>query len=285
MSTKDFSVFAQGMQISVRQSGSKGRPLLMLHGSGASKAVFQRQFDSVLSEIYQLTAIDLPGHGDSDNAKEPGDTYTVAGLTTLVETVISTLDLVQPAVFGWSLGGHVGIELAARRRDLSGLVLTGTPPIGHGALASLRGFNARWDLLLASKERFTARDAERYMRLCFGDSGTPEVLANILRADGRMRSHFPRSLIKGGADQKREVETNPMLLAMINGADEPVVRRNYIDHLNYANLWRSACQYIEGAQHAPFLQQPEAFNHLLHAFLKDVAVQPVIEQMRHSLQA
>ena len=67
MLTTDFVVRAGDIDISVRQGSGKGMPLLMLHGSGASKQVFDRQFDSVLGEIYQITAIDLPGHGQSGN--------------------------------------------------------------------------------------------------------------------------------------------------------------------------------------------------------------------------
>jgi pimeloyl-ACP methyl ester carboxylesterase len=278
MFTTEFMVRAKDMDISVRQSDGKGMPLLLLHGSGLSKDVFQRQFDSVLGETYRVTAIDLPGHGRSDNASNPEDIYTVTGLAETVSAVISTLDLVRPVVFGWSLGGHVAIELAARRSDLAGLVLTGTPPIGRGPLAGLRGFHTSWDMLLVSREVFTRRHAERYMRLCFGDHGSPEILADIERSDGKLRTNFLRSLLRGdGVDQLREVETNPVPLAMINGKHDPIVRRSHIEHLDYAHLWRSACQYIEGAGHAPFLEQPVEFNRRLHAFLKDIAVMPSIE--------
>lgn len=286
MSTSDFAIHVDDLEISVRQSSGKGMPLLLLHGSGASKDVFQRQFDSELADIYQITAIDLPGHGQSDNATQPDATYTIGGLAQVVDSVVSQLELSRPVVFGWSLGGHVAIELASRRSEIAGLVLTGTPPVGRGALASLIGFHTRWDMLLASKARFTARDAERYMRLCFDQCGSPEVLASILRSDGNLRSNFLRSMLRGdGVDQKREVETNPVPIAMINGENDPIVRRSYIESIHYANLWRSTCQSITGASHAPFLEQPMAFNRLLHAFLKDVAIMPAVDGGRRAISA
>ncbi|HEV7345142.1 MAG TPA: alpha/beta hydrolase [Devosia sp.] len=280
MSTTDLKVRAKDLNISVRQSNGKGMPLLLLHGSGACKEVFRPQFESHLGDIYQLTAIDLPGHGRSDDAAQPEHTYTVGGLAAVVEAVCTELGLVRPVVFGWSLGGHIAIEMA-HRSELAGLVLTGTPPIGRGPLAGLRGFTPRWDMLLVSREVFSRRDAERYMRLCFGDHGSAELLAAIERSDGRLRTQFLRSLLRGdGVDQMREVQSNPVPLAMINGGEDPVVRRSYIESLHYANLWRSTCQIVEHAGHAPFWEQPAAFNRILHAFLKDMAVAPFADSHR-----
>jgi pimeloyl-ACP methyl ester carboxylesterase len=260
--------------------------LLLLHGSGASKDVFHQQFDSILGEAYRLVAIDLPGHGKSDDAERPEHAYTVPALAATVDALISDLTLEKPVVFGWSLGGHVGIELAARRPDISGLALTGTPPIGRGPVASLRGFHTSWDVLLVSREAFNRRQAERYMQLCFGDHGSPEILNDIERSDGKMRTIFRRSLLRGeGVDQLREVETNPVPLAMINGVNDPIVRQSHIDHIKYANLWRGECQYIHDAGHAPFLEQPVKFNAALHTFMQEIAFMTTTESQPRQLRS
>lgn len=273
MSRSDFTLYADGVSIAGHRSGGRGMPVLMLHGSGASKNVFARQFDGQLAEMYDLVAIDLPGHGQSADATHPAHTYSVRGLAAVVSEVIDQLGLLRPAIYGWSLGGHVAIELSVQRPDLAGMALGGTPPVGPGPLAALRGFHAHWDMLLASKENFSARDAERFLKLCYGESGTPQFLSDIKRADGRLRPLFLRSLMRGDcADQKRVVETSPVPLAMINGEDDRIVRRGYVEHLNYAALWGEHCQSIPNAAHAPFWEQAEAFNAMLHRFLKDVAL-------------
>ena len=271
MSTSDFTISVDGLLISGRRTGGRGMTVLMLHGSGASKDVFSRQFDSALGKMYDLVAIDLPGHGASQDAIDPAQTYTIRGLAALVGEVVDRLELSHPAIYGWSLGGHVAIELLSQRSDLAGLAIGGTPPIGRGPLAALRGFHTRWDMLLTSKESFSPRDAERYLELCYGESGTTEFLADIKRADGRLRKHVLRSLMRGEcADQRRVVETNPIPLAVIDGVDDPIVRRSYVEHLNYAALWGGQCHTISGAAHAPFWEQPDSFNRLLHRFLKDI---------------
>lgn len=261
-------------EIALCDTGGDGLPLLMLHGSGAAKEVFAQQLESPLTDLHRMIAIDLPGHGASSNAARPETAYTLTGLAGTVAAVLRELEIGRVIAFGWSLGGHIAIEMmSAYPQLLAGVMLTGTPPVGHGALGLLRGFHARWDVLLASKQMFTRRDAERFERLCYGDGASGAMVETILRADGRMRAAFMRSIMRGdGADQKRTVEESPIPLAMVNGADEPITRLGYVASLKYKNLWEGRCHTIAGAGHAPFWQTPNTFNALLHRFVEDISV-------------
>ena len=65
---------------------------------------------------------------------------------------------------------------------------------------------------------------------------------------------------------------------MINGAEDPMVRLNYIAGLDYANLWDNRCYVLPGCGHASFWEAPEAFNPLLARFLDQVATAPALEK-------
>ena len=87
-----------------------GRPLLLIHGLGASL----RSWDPILAPLAatrSVIAIDLPGHGESP--VEPGS-GTFAGLADSVERYIGEQGLSGIDVVGSSLGARVALELARR---------------------------------------------------------------------------------------------------------------------------------------------------------------------------
>lgn len=258
--------------IAFRDTGGSGLPIVMLHGVGASKDVFTRQMDSPLAEAHRLIALDLPGHGASSNAADPDADYTVPAAADLVAAFAAALRIDRALVLGWSLGGHLAIEMMSRHpRLLAGVMVCGTAPARPGPLAALRAFHANWDLLLASREVLTTRDAERFARMCFGDHVEDGHIEMILRTDGRMRPRINRSLMYG-TDQKWVVETSPVPLAVVNGTNEPVVRLGYVAGIDYANLWEGRCHLVPDAGHAPFFTAPNVFNAILHRFATDMAM-------------
>lgn len=272
--------------ISVEDTGGDGFPVLLLHGAGASKEAFANQFVPAITEHLRLIAMDLPGHGASSDARDPNRGYSLTGYADTVADVLGELGVRRAAIYGWSLGGHIAIELMSRTDLVAGLMLTGAPPVGRGPLAMLRGFHTSWDMLLASKEHFTERDVDRFVSLCFEDSAAPAFRAAIARADGRARPAVQRSMMRGdGADQKLTVEAASIPIAIVNGAREPFARLGYFPTVNYRTLWRDTCFVINGAGHAPFWQRPDAFNPLLRDFVDDVVGHEVARTQRRARTA
>lgn len=263
------------------ESDGAGMPILMIHGTGSSRAAFGKQMASSLASTHRLIAIDLPGHGESDDAADP-ETYSLRGLTETVTEIVEKLKLDRFAMLGWSLGGHIGIEMLDHP-GLAGLMVCGAPPVARGPLAMLRAFRPSWDMRLASKEQFTDRDVARFFSLCFARGATPELLDAVRRSDGRLRSAVVKSMMRGDcSDQRLAVETAEVPVALVNGRDEPFVRLGYLDTLAGPSLWHGVPLVIEDAGHAPFWDQPEAFNDLLGAFADDAAVVRQTFQLRKS---
>ncbi|WP_423068794.1 alpha/beta fold hydrolase [Devosia sp. CN2-171] len=268
----DITVRTQTSAIRLSESDGRGMPIVLIHGSGASRTVFAKQLASPLSRSHRMLALDLPGHGESTNARHPAEDYTIPALARTVDEVLAARDIERAVVFGWSLGGHVAIELMATNPLVAGLMVAGAPPIPPGPLGLLRGFKTNIDLLLATKEQFSEREALRFYELCYHGHGDGAFLEAIRRADGRVRTAVSRSLLRGeGVDQKRAVEQASVPIAMVNGEAEPVARLNYIAALDYRTLWGNTCHVIPNAGHAPFWDRPDTFNRLLAQFAADVA--------------
>src|SRR3989304_7031405 len=103
-----------GKKIAYYESDGKGQAVVMIHGTSLSSLSFRKQFESPLGERYRLIAIDLPGHGMSDNALEPEKTYTLPGNADILVSFVKQLGLQKAVFVGWSLGAYVTLEAADR---------------------------------------------------------------------------------------------------------------------------------------------------------------------------
>jgi pimeloyl-ACP methyl ester carboxylesterase len=263
-------------------TGGSGFPVLLIHGSSFSRRVFERQFDSELARRWRLIALDLPGHGESDNAPQPNVTYTVSGFADCLEEFAERLDLKRLAVYGWSLGGHAAIEWMSRSTRIRGLMLSGAPPISRGFIGMLRAFHPSFDLLLTTKHTFTARDAARFSSLSFGAQEPAPFQDLVLRTDGLVRSNFGQSLARGdGADQRRAVEGATIPIALLNGADDPFVRLGYLMGIHIPHQYGDEPTVVIGAGHAPFWERPELFNPALDHFVETVAAETASAWQAH----
>ena len=150
-----------------------------------------------------------------------------------------------------------------------GLIITGTPPIGRGGMSD--GFATSPQRGLPSKGRFSGVEAERFARMIFGNPVEPFLLDAVKRTDGRFREVLFGAVRAGeGLDQRAAVEGSPVPIAVINGEDDPLIKLDYLDTLDWANLWDRRCHRLPGAAHASFWNSPRHFNGLVARFLGDI---------------
>ena len=271
MSATDKMVSTSHADIAYRESSGAGLAVLLVHGNSTSKEVFRRLTDGPLGETYRLIAIDLPGHGGSEDARDPARTYSLPGYAAAAVEVLDSLNVRQAAVFGWSLGGHIVLEMMPHFPGLVGLMISGAPPVRPGLLGMLAGFKVMSDLRFFSKETLTASDIERCAKTAFGAQAEPAFVAAIRRTDGRARKLLSRSMMAGrAADEKALVEHSPVPIGIINGAADPMVNVRYVGRLAYNNLWDNHCYLLRDVGHAPFLSAPELFDPIFARFLADM---------------
>jgi len=257
--------------IAYAQSREEGPAILLIHSNSSAKEVFENQLAAPELDAWRVVAVDLPGHGDSQNAQDPEASYTFAGYAAMAEEVIERLELGVPVVVGWSLGGHIALEMAGRAlAPLKGVMISGTPPVKPEMASLMAGFNINPDAEnLTGKRDFTHEDALLYTTLTSGVDGWLDArfLDKCVRTDGRAREVMFGSVAAGNALDEREIVASMSVpLAIVNGHDDVFIRAGYFDKLTYATLWKHGVVRMEGAAHAPFLQRPAAFNSLLAEF-------------------
>jgi pimeloyl-ACP methyl ester carboxylesterase len=249
-----------------RKAGRVG--MLLIHGNSSSKEVFKHQFRELSETNFSIVAPDLPGHGASERSNSPRTTYSFPAYAEILHKLMAELEYRSYHILGWSLGGHIGLEMMARYPAVRSLVLTGTPPVVLTPAGIASGFRWTPSTALAGKLVFTREDAVRYVRAMMG---TRHVLAKQVavatHADGEARRWMVRNGMAGvGADEVRVVENDDRPIAILQGRADPFVRTDYLLSLSYRNIWSGSPLLID-AGHAAHWQASVVFNKHMKDFL------------------
>ena len=251
--------------IVVEETGRGDLPVLLIHGNSLSREVFRKQLGGALSRTYRLVAFDLPGHGDSGDALNASRTYTRPGLADAAIEVLGLLGFGEVVVVGWSLGGHIALEMASQFSGIKGLLVCGAPPVSRHNMAE--GFIPRPHMKLAGQQHLAPSEIDAFCEAIFG-APIPVVFRRAMqRADGLARKTIFEAARSGvGVDQRSLVENLDVPLAVVNGSQDPFVNLDYFEAPKYANLWEGRCHRLPGLKHAPFWEAPDVFDDLLGRF-------------------
>ncbi len=217
----------------------------------ACKEAFRKQFDGALAEQYRLIAIDLPGHGESSDAFDPERTYSMPGYAEVAAETLAELGVYRAAIVGWSLGGHVALEMIRSSPDTVGVMISGAPPVRRDMEEIQGGFQPTPALMLAGKNEFTPEDFTAFGELTLGRfASDPQFQKALHRTDGRAREMMFASLMAGRASDQRDIaEHSPVPIAVVNGERDPLVNLDYIGSLKYPTLWEEHCFILRGLAH------------------------------------
>jgi pimeloyl-ACP methyl ester carboxylesterase len=97
-------------RISISEAGA-GRPVVMIHGLGATKVSFLPTLAALASQ-HRAIAVDLPGFGDSD--KPILEPYNARYFAETMTALLDALELDRADFVGNSMGGRVAIEVGLR---------------------------------------------------------------------------------------------------------------------------------------------------------------------------
>jgi pimeloyl-ACP methyl ester carboxylesterase len=105
---------------------ANAKPLVMLHGLGATKAEFLPTVPA-LAPGFRTIAVDLPGFGDSD--KPFPAAYDPPMFARWVHALLDALGLDRVHLLGHSMGGRVALEVGMRHPDRVDRLVLMTPSL------------------------------------------------------------------------------------------------------------------------------------------------------------
>jgi pimeloyl-ACP methyl ester carboxylesterase len=143
----------EGLNLYYEQAGSGEPPLLFVHGWCCDHTFFQPQFDH-FGSTHSVTTLDLRGCGQSDTRD---DGYDIPSLADDIAWFCGEIGIVRPVVIGHSLGGMIGIDLAARHPDLPAAIIAVDP----GAISPTPVALSTYRSLLAQLEAPGGGEARR----------------------------------------------------------------------------------------------------------------------------
>jgi pimeloyl-ACP methyl ester carboxylesterase len=243
-----------GVKLHYEVHGDNGPVILLSHGYSATSEMWRGQI-AALSARHRLVLWDMRGHGQSDypaDQSEYSEEKTVADMAAILDAVGAE----KAIVGGLSLGGYMSLGFyAAHPERVTALLIVDTGP-GFKKDEAREGWNKT---AFATAARFEAEGLSRLQSLSKEmATSTHRSAEGLVRAgrgmltqkDARVMNVLPTiaapSLVIVGADDAPFLAASDYMAAKIPGARKVV---------------------IPDAGHAANIDQPEAFNRAVMAFL------------------
>lgn len=255
--------------VCVYESEGMGTIVLFIHGNSLGGEIFQKQLNNHLGKKYRCISFDLPGCGNSAKATD-NSIYRVKGLCGIVSGVINELKLSNYVVAGFSLGGHLAIEICDQLPGMKGLVIFGTPPLGNPP-AMDKAFHASPVIPLLYTLQLTDEQVQQLASACvYKNEKAASVLARLIgRADGNFRAGLGADQAAGTLrDEAALFQELSVPRAIFHGEKDSLVSGEYCTRFNNF-IWRNSVQTVKDTGHALPYENAAEFNRLLEEFIRD----------------
>lgn len=241
---------------------------MLLHGIGSRAFSWSVQLGA-WSDTHRVIAWDAPGYGRSDPLAE-GAPHVGAYVEALAE-LLSALSVERPIVVGHSLGALIAATFASTYPDRVQALVLSSVACGYGSLpaaAREQRYQARaQDRIDLGAEAFSKKrsaavlspqaspesvELVRTAMSSIGEAGYLAALRMLFSADlwpMLSRVTAPTLVICGSVDAATSPDQNRRVAQSINGARFTL---------------------IDGAGHAVYVEQPEAFDVIVRAFLAEL---------------
>lgn len=259
---------SDGVRLFVRETGNpQGRPILLIHGWSQHHLCWSKQLNSNLGNSFRLIAPDLRGHGASDKP-EDSDAYNHSKpWADDIHSIIEQLELVDPLLVGWSMGGWVIFDYLRVYGDanVAGIVTIGSTVVMNAEVAGRRHRDVQAKGMFSEDQHEALEATIKFVKACVSSPLSKHDLAmmvgfNMLcppkvRADCRLR-------VEDYRDTANDV-TKPFMI--VQGEAERVCVTSMFEEICDA-LPNANIKKYPGCGHAPFWENPDKFNNDLASF-------------------
>ena len=260
-------ITANGIRIDYELSGPPGAPVVTLsHSIATDSRMWEPQVEA-LAPHFRVLRFDTRGHGGTDAPPGP---YSLEQLAEDANALLEALGIDQTHFVGLSMGGMIGQMLALTHPErLSSLTLCDTsarmPP----------EMRPEWDAriqttLTAGMEAHVEPTITRWFTSGFIEN-RPDVVDSV-------RALIRETDVQGYVGCCRAIQELDLLdrlpeirlpTLVIVGRDDPATPVEAARAI-HRQIVGSQLVIVESASHLSNLEQPEAFNHALLAFLEKV---------------
>lgn len=254
------------------ETNGTGYPLVLIHGWGMNSAVWEPLLEK-LTRSYEVTCVDLPGHGHSAEAYD--DSASLGDWAQAVADVVPA----NAGWLGWSLGGKVALKAAVDNL---------LPVDRLFMMASTPSFQRRknWSCAMKAEvlEQFSQNLKEdidgtlgRFLGLQIkGSDHSRELLRSLKKGFAKRPSASEAALHAGlgflqSVDLRDKLQTLQCPTFWMHGDKDtlsPACAVSQIDELMQASGVSVITRVIKGAAHVPFLSHPDETFQAIEDWLK-----------------
>lgn len=251
--------------------------VVFLHGFLGSGAVFL-PLVSALRGVCNPVLVDLAGHGGTHFPQQV-QRYHLSHQMADLETLLRSLNSSHIILYGYSMGGRLAIQFAARHPHLLQALILESTSSGTEGFSALRdrmqtdharareilqdyhGFLERWNRLPMFKGGLS--DPHQYAEyMNIQRSQDPVSISNSMMG-------FSAALMP---DIKALLRALPLQVMVLAGAYDQA----YVHHSERLQQWIPGCtmHIVAKAAHRVHLDRPDAVTELLLAFIQSVSAAP-----------
>jgi len=243
----------------------RGQPLLFIHSLGSSMRDWERQVP-FFSRNHRVVTVDVRGHGQSD---KPAGRYSIALFASDIAELIRLLGLGPTHVVGISMGGMIAFQMAVSTPELlKSLVIVNSGPefilrgirqklpfLWRGLIIRFMGMRKMGEIL--GKNLFPQPEQEPLRRLI-----TERWAQNDRKAYLNSLRAFNGWSV---TDRLGDIRCPALILTADRDYTPVAYKEAYAAKIPFAKVVA-----ISNSRHLTPLDQPDAFNQALEAFLANI---------------